>query len=69
MRVSNVALEIVVLVLALVGTVSGAVWHAVTDSGTSDGGTGGSPQAGGGGAAVSTDGGTILTSAERARLR
>jgi hypothetical protein len=55
---SNVALEIVLLVLALVGTVSGAVWHAVAD-----------PQADGGGAAVSEDGGTILTSAERARLR
>jgi hypothetical protein len=69
MRISNVALEIVLLVLALVGTVSGAVWHVVTDSGRSDGGTGGSPQAGGGGAAVSKDGGTILTSAECARLR
>jgi hypothetical protein len=58
MRISSVALEIVLLALALVGTVSGAVWHAVTD-----------PQADGGGAAVSEDGGTNLTNDERARLR
>ena len=65
----NITSEVVLLVSALVGTMSGAVWHAVTDSGTVDGGTSGSPQAGGGGAAVPTNGSTILTGAESARLR
>jgi hypothetical protein len=65
----NITSEVVLLVLALAGTVSGAVWHAVTDSGALDGGTSGGPQTNAGGAAVPTNGSTILTGEERARLQ
>jgi hypothetical protein len=65
----NVASVVVLLALAVIGTVSGPVWHTVAESGIVDCGTTGSPQAMGGGAAVSTNGSTILTDAERARLR
>jgi hypothetical protein len=68
MRMLHVAPVVVLLVLALGGTVWGAVWHAFTDTGTVDGGTSGSSKAMGGGAAASTNGSTILTDAERARL-
>jgi hypothetical protein len=59
----------VFLALALVGTVSVVDGHAVTNSATVDGGTKGRPPATGGGAAVSSNGSTILTAAECERLR
>ena len=68
MRMSDVAVVVVLLALAAVGTVLGGVWRGAGDSGRADGGTSGSPQARGGGAAVSINGSTILTDPECTRL-
>jgi hypothetical protein len=68
MKMSYVAFVVGLLALAAVGTVLGAVWHAGGESGRADGGTSGSPQANGVGAADSINGGAILTDAEFARL-
>jgi hypothetical protein len=69
MNIFDVVLEVLLLVLALVGTVSGAFWHAVTGSAVVGGGANGSSQAGGGGAGTPSNGSSTLTSAQCARLR